>query len=771
MTANKTPQVGFGHAHRDTVEIPAQAPLSRLYVWTMCVTAGWLSLEYLALGPYSWMYGYGGALETIPVYLALAKTGSAFSLWAPFLAGGLDRLSFWGSADALNLEPLFFATFPVWLAYGLLQFLQRAAVVYFTARVCDEQLGMSPRASALAGLLHAGVTYFSLGESVAISALPLLLWALPKIANLRWFLLWAVIGGLGFSTLTTFSQSFPFLIAFAMLWFLFIVRERSARFFLAAFAFAVAVGVMDSPQLLAMLYNAPFSHRVGWPVESLDWSFRSLFYYGLHFDFFHQDKIVKTVLFNLPLILVALGSIVAWRYRREWAPCRLFLAIAALYVLLSLKVIFVGAQRIAGLIFPWVHGINMERFYTIPAPFLMTVTMAIALFVILPKVPVISRWRAAYGGIVGAFILFLLFWPKVSLFYPLMIDSWGEGNFKVRALHELRQSESGLFRVASVLDLQPAYAYAHGLEAADGWANLFPRVYQELWLRVLDPLFENLPKNRDIFDPPKGRPQDHYIFLGTGLLTPGIGLLPGENPTKALEEGFDIDRRFNLHLLSLLNVKYLLSEYPLKANGLRSVHEPIPPPSALRSRDYATGLVNSPRQRQKGDPRWRQIFTDLREAIERKRRGKDIYIYENVQVLPRYRFVTQIRTAETGREVLNELSRMTSNALRETALVEERDTGQLGNVTLLSAGAVEIERYAPDEIRLSIQNSHSGFLVIANTWNPSWRAEVDGHERSLVRTNHAQFGLPTKPNEQRVRLYYAPPYGPVRLLLAHRRDG
>src|SRR5262249_10799301 len=69
--------------------------------WTRCrvkdaIAAGWrghiifaaivaalCSIESWALGPLSWIYGYGSGLETIPAYLALTADDRNFSLWAP----------------------------------------------------------------------------------------------------------------------------------------------------------------------------------------------------------------------------------------------------------------------------------------------------------------------------------------------------------------------------------------------------------------------------------------------------------------------------------------------------------------------------------------------------------------------------------------------------------------------------------------------------------------------------------------------------------------
>ena len=79
-------------------------------------------------------------------------------------AGGLDRLSFWGNADPFNVEPLLFTFLPTWLANGLHVFAQRAIAVYFTARVCSEQLRLPTRWCILAGLVHAGLGYFTVGN-------------------------------------------------------------------------------------------------------------------------------------------------------------------------------------------------------------------------------------------------------------------------------------------------------------------------------------------------------------------------------------------------------------------------------------------------------------------------------------------------------------------------------------------------------------------------------------------------------------------------------
>ncbi|WP_454645552.1 hypothetical protein [Bradyrhizobium liaoningense] len=104
------------------------------------VTSGFLiaaalcSCESWIFRSLSWIYGYGSGLETIPAYLALDSHDRNFLLWSPFVAGGIDRLAFWGNADPISIEPLLFKLLPVCLANSLHRSLQYFVAVFFSAR-------------------------------------------------------------------------------------------------------------------------------------------------------------------------------------------------------------------------------------------------------------------------------------------------------------------------------------------------------------------------------------------------------------------------------------------------------------------------------------------------------------------------------------------------------------------------------------------------------------------------------------------------------------
>jgi hypothetical protein len=733
----------------------------RSHLIVSLVAAAWLSFEYLALGPFSWMYGYGAGLETIPVHLALAKSGSELSLWAPFVAGGLDRLSFWGNAQPLSVEALLFSTLPTWFANGLEGFVQRFVAIFFTARVCSEQLGLTRRWSAAGGLIHGCVSYFTAGEMLTFPGVPLVLWLVSHAAKTRRPELWALIAGGLFSLGTTFSQGVPYILVFAVGWFGLVQRESSWRLWRALVTFFAGLALATLPQFLALAFNAPFSHRAGWPIEAVTLSLDGLLYLYPQFDFFAQDKLIGTIVIWLPLVGLTLAIVLGWPNRRQSPFFRLLWRASGLYMLSTLRFAMIGAQAVMAAAWPAILGINAVRFHTVPASFMTAVLVVLSAVVLRERLrprPFVSRLVAVC---LGGIMLFLFVRPKVSLYYPLMVDGWGEENYQVAALQSLKQSDPGTYRVASVLPLQPAYAYAQGFETADGWANLYPAAYRDLWLRVLQPLFVNLPRNRDIFDPPDARPQDNYIFLGTDLFTPGIGLMPGEDPQQALERGFDVDGRFNVRLLGELNVKYLFSEYPLRGSGLRLVHAPDELPRTLQSRDYATGLVNSPRTGYTVDDpgqRLQQLIADTQAALVRKQAGKDVFIYELVDMLPRYRLTTQVTVLDTPSEVLDALSSASSDSLRSTAWLERSDVPPTVSSGSRAGGTVSVICSSPDAIKLHVEALSDAFLVIANTWNPAWVAEVDNQQVPLLRTNHAQLGLVMTAGAFDVRLEYRPPY-------------
>jgi hypothetical protein len=158
-----------------------------------------------------------------------------------------------------------------------------------------------------------------------------------------------------------------------------------------------------------------------------------------------------------------------------------------------------------------------------------------------------------------------------------------------------------------------------------------------------------------------------------------------------------------------------------------------------------------------GEPR-RQALTALRmlnveyyvappgmappdDAFEPVYEGRDGTLFRDSEALPRAYVVGATRQA-TEREALAILERGELDPRRE-ALVLPGDR-------VLGAGAA-VPGFTParsewvDHGRLRVRippGTSSGWLVVANSYSPSWSAEVDGERVELRPTNHALMGLP-----------------------------
>ena len=190
-----------------------------------------LSAEYLFLGRASWIYDYGAGLETLPTYLSLIRSGANFALWQPAIAAGVDRFAFWGNGDSpINLEFILLSTFDPWIANGIHMVLQKFCIVFFTALLARQQLGLGRIGAMAAGLLHLALSFFVLGHMFNWAGLPFLLWALHAAAARRTWPLWAILVGAVAATMVSATQGLPVILIFAALWFLIVVPTYSLRF-------------------------------------------------------------------------------------------------------------------------------------------------------------------------------------------------------------------------------------------------------------------------------------------------------------------------------------------------------------------------------------------------------------------------------------------------------------------------------------------------------------------------------------------------------------
>ena len=256
----------------------------------------------------------------------------------------------------------------------------------------------------------------------------------------------------------------------------------------------------------------------------------------------------------------------------------------------------------------------------------------------------------------------------------------------IRKLKELTSSNPG--RIFPVHDLFGSNVWAlHGLESIGGYSPAKLKVLQD---------FLNSTRLEQTFLP------KYYAQSAQGA---------------APREIADVDsalRKRHLDVLRNLNVKYLVSAYPLNDPEFRLV-------------DRSLHLVRGQRA---------QVF---------------IYAFEDAY--PRAWFVPQIATF-TDHDNLSLSMDAASQKPDQLAFVLDPQKN-LGHGSY-SVGTAAIVSRGIHELDITTQNAGTGFLVVSEVFYPEWKAYIDGQEVSYFQVNELIRGLEIPAGEHSLRFAYEP---------------
>lgn len=124
-------------------------------------------------------------------------------------------------------------------------------------------------------------------------------------------------------------------------------------------------------------------------------------------------------------------------------------------------------------------------------------------------------------------------------------------------------------------------------------------------------------------------------------------------------------------------------------------------------------------------PKFKKVFQE----------GKTI-VYENKNVLPRAFFVESLRKASSSQEAI---SVMFDNAfdVSRHAVVENIEKTNFE----FSTGSVKITQYQDNKVVIETENKGTGFLVLTDTYYPTWKAKIDGKNATIIRADYNFRGI------------------------------
>ena len=260
--------------------------------------------------------------------------------------------------------------------------------------------------------------------------------------------------------------------------------------------------------------------------------------------------------------------------------------------------------------------------------------------------------------------------------------------------------------------------YSHGTNNIDyQMARNFP-MQQEIKniLPVDFNLIHKLPENREWF----------VLFLErqTALNSQRTSL-DTEKGTLGLNEQFKKS-------LALQGVKYLVADLPIIDTDLVLVKE-IPFSKVIDHYAYLIG--------QEG-------------PVTVTVPAKGVYVYEYAKVYPRALFSPTARVIKDKNLVLETILREDFDPYKE--VVVEEDVKPLNSAQKPVGAKVEIVNDQQDSLEVKVTANQSGYLVLADTYYPGWRAEVDGKEVKIYHANYAFRAVPVEAGNHIVRFSYLP---------------
>ena len=126
-----------------------------------------------------------------------------------------------------------------------------------------------------------------------------------------------------------------------------------------------------------------------------------------------------------------------------------------------------------------------------------------------------------------------------------------------------------------------------------------------------------------------------------------------------------------------------------------------------------------------------------------------VRVYENQLAFPRAFFVSDTLLVNSKQESIDALFNL-NNSLGKTAVVESSRNFSKNN---WSIGEVSTVNYSNDSVVLKTDNRGKGFLVLTDSYYPTWHAKIDGKETQIFLTDYNFRGIVIPEGKHTVEFY------------------
>jgi len=191
------------------------------------------------------------------------------------------------------------------------------------------------------------------------------------------------------------------------------------------------------------------------------------------------------------------------------------------------------------------------------------------------------------------------------------------------------------------------------------------------------------------------------------------------------------DKFFKLDLLSLINVKFLVSHQPLVDDRLK----------LLSSGTNAMALY-----------RFDKLAIRLKENFFGR---SSLFIYENLEYLDRFFIVDKVAFYKNDLEYNELLQNSNISKLKKTVLFMDsyRPIFEKINMNVRDYD-LKIVQYTPDKIALDIDVDSASILVVTNNYNERWECFNNNEKIDILKAYGTFWGLLLKKNRNLIECNY-----------------
>jgi hypothetical protein len=129
--------------------------------------------------------------------------------------------------------------------------------------------------------------------------------------------------------------------------------------------------------------------------------------------------------------------------------------------------------------------------------------------------------------------------------------------------------------------------------------------------------------------------------------------------------------------------------------------------------------------------------------------GRQAYIYENHDVLPRATLLEHVRVAPMDSAVVDSIKQGRSNPAEWVWLAN--DPGPLGPI---AGGTVTIPSYQLNDVTVDVQTPGPAVMRLADLWYPDWVATLDGRPVPILRADYALRAVLVPAGHHRVEFHF-----------------